>query len=586
LSIEQRLPQIGVLRATGFSVAAVRRLLLAEGALVIVAGAMLGVLLAVGWAGLMMFGLRTWWRGAVGTTLLSLHVDWRALAAGALGAAAAALVSIVVTVRGLGRRTPRALIADARAEAAEARPRATAGWLAIGAAAGAVALSIGSLAGAIAPAGGFFGAGSLVLVAGLAACRVLLKRRRVSFYDSRKKTPDVVSLALLNAAWRPGRSLTAAGLVAAAVFLLVSVDAFRKRGDGDGSRASGTGGFALIGESALPVVYDLNTAQGRRETGLDAAPGAQALNGVDILGLRLRPGDDTSCLNLYQPSRPRVVGVPDRFVELAPFRFAKSLAVSDADRRNPWRLLGRADAEGIVPAIVDQTSLEYVLHSSVGQVITIDADTARPVQLRIVASLDDSVLQGEILIGLSAFESVFPDMAGARVFAVSLTPANDEHRNAVALLLEDTLEPYGFDVDDPARKLEAFHRVENTYLSTFQALGGLGLMLGIVGLVAILARNVLERRRELALLRASGFTPRDLQRMVLVEHLALVGAGLVIGLAAAFVAIAPVLAHRSGALPMQALIWIAPVAIVGLLATMAATRSVRRLPLVASLRSE
>ena len=54
-------------------------------------------------------------------------------------------------------------------------------------------------------------------------------------------------------------------------------------------------------------------------------------------------------------------------------------------------------------------------------------------------------------------------------------------------------------------RLAAFHRVENTYLSTFQALGGLGLLLGTVGLSAIMFRNVLERRRELALLRAVGY---------------------------------------------------------------------------------
>ena len=51
-------------------------------------------------------------------------------------------------------------------------------------------------------------------------------------------------------------------------------------------------------------------------------------------------------------------------------------------------------------------------------------------------------------------------------------------------------------------RIAAFHRVENTYLSTFQSLGALGLLLGTAGLAAVLLRNVLERRRELALLRA------------------------------------------------------------------------------------
>ncbi len=102
MSIEQRLPQIGVLRATGFSLPAVRRLFLIEGALVTAAGAVLGIVLAIGWAALMMYGLRTWWIDAVGTTQLRLHVDWRALARGrAWPRRSSTLVSITFTVRAL-----------------------------------------------------------------------------------------------------------------------------------------------------------------------------------------------------------------------------------------------------------------------------------------------------------------------------------------------------------------------------------------------------------------------------------------------------------------------------------------------------
>jgi hypothetical protein len=67
----------------------------------------------------------------------------------------------------------------------------------------------------------------------------------------------------------------------------------------------------------------------------------------------------------------------------------------------------RTGPSGRIPAIVDQTSLQYVLHASVGDVLTIDADTSRPIDLQIVASLDDSVLQGEILIGEAAFRDAF-----------------------------------------------------------------------------------------------------------------------------------------------------------------------------------
>jgi len=97
---------------------------------------------------------------------------------------------------------------------------------------------------------------------------------------------------------------------------------------------------------------------------------------------------------------------------------------------------------------------------------------------------------------------------------------------------------------------------------------------------------VLERRRELALLGAAGFSGRHLQRLVVAENLTVVAAGIGIGLAAALVAIGPVLYARGSAPPALPLVWVVLVAVVGLLSSLGATRSIRRLPLVPSLRSE
>ena len=80
-----------------------------------------------------------------------------------------------------------------------------------------------------------------------------------------------------------------------------------------------------------------------------------------------------------------------------------------------------------------------------------------------------------------------------------------EQAAALAGIVEKELQPFGVDAVSTTERLAAFHRVENTYLSTFQALGGLGLLLGTIGLAAVMFRNVLERRRELALLRAVGY---------------------------------------------------------------------------------
>ncbi len=581
LAVEQRLAQIGVLRAAGFTLARVRKLFLIEGAVISAAGGAIGLVLAVAWAALMMYGLRTWWSGAVGTTRLELDVDAVSLLAGVAGGAIAAALSIAGTVRHLSRLTPRQLLTGSRdimdAPRSVRRVR-TVMWIAGGSA---VVLAVLSLARLMPAAAGFFGAGALVLTAGLTGFKAWLGRPAPGSIGG---TRSVVRLGVRNASWRPGRSMTAAGLVASAVFLLVSVDSFRKTaGDETGPR-SGTGGFALVAEAALPLVHDPSTADGRDALGLQFAADDPDLSGVTFVAARLRAGDDTSCLNLYRPQRPRVLGVPREFADTNRFRFGTTLAASEDERENPWRLLGPADGEGVVPAVVDQTSLQYVLHAAVGDVITIDEDTARPVSLRVVAALDDTVLQGEILIGEEAFRSLFPAVAGYHVLFVELSdPARSD---AVAQTIEERLEPFGVDAQDAARRLAAFHQVENTYLSTFQTLGGLGLVLGCLGLAAVIARNVLERRRELALLGAAGYTGRDLQVVVLSENVTIIVVGLTVGLVAALVATGPVLVARGGAVPLLPLVWLAVVGVTGLLASMAATRSLRRMAIVPALRSE
>ena len=88
--------------------------------------------------------------------------------------------------------------------------------------------------------------------------------------------------------------------------------------------------------------------------------------------------------------------------------------------------------------------------------------------------------------------------------------------------------------------------MQNTYLSTFQSLGALGLLLGTVGLAVVQLRSVLERRGELALMRAGGFRRGRLVRMVVWENAVLLLGGLAVGCVAAAVALIPQWAPQAG----------------------------------------
>lgn len=579
LTVEQRLAQVGLLRATGFSLAAIRGLFLREGLIVAFAGAMLGALLAIGWAGLLMWGLRTWWVGAVGTTDLRLHVDARSLAVGIGGGLAAATLSVVLVMRGLRRLTPRQLLTGASDLETIGAGRG-AGVAAMACLAAAALLLVLAGTDRLPAAAGFFGAGGLVLAGGMAAFRRWLGRRR-----PRLGGPGRVALWRLgtaNASWRPNRSLAAAGLVATAVFLLVAVDSFRK----DATSTAGTGGFALLAESTVSILDDPSTPAGRLALGLQDATSDPQWAGIDLVPARLRPGDEVGCLNLYRPMRPRVLGVQPSVFAGTSFEFADSVATTDAERAQPWRLLDRPAEDDVVPAMADATSLRYSLHAAVGDVIEIDADTARPIRLRIVAALHDSLLQGELIVSDAAFRVLFPREPGYRMLFFRVPEGTPARLDETTRLVEERLASFGVDVERSADRIAAYHRVENTYISTFQTLGGFGLLLGTLGLAAITARNVLERRRELALLGAAGLTRGDLGVLVGAEQATVVIAGMLIGVTASLLAVAPVLVERGRGFPRLPLVWLLVVAVAGAAVALLSARMVRRLPLVASLRGQ
>jgi hypothetical protein len=411
-------------------------------------------------------------------------------------------------------------------------------------------------------------------VAALFEGRAWLGRRGTAAFHG------ISTLGFRNVAWRPGRSILCAALIASATFLVIAVDAFRREDRPPFDPNSGTGGFLLMAESLLPVIHDPNTAPGREALNLSNP----ALGAVRFTPFRVRPGDDASCLNLYQPRNPRILAPTGNFLSHARFAFQESLARTPEEKRNPWLLLESTFSDGAIPAVADANSMTYVLHRALGEDIVIDPASGLPIRLRLVAALADSIFQSELLISEKNFTRVFPNEPGYRFFLID--PPSGKTAE-VAGALESALSDYGFDVTSTSARLATYHRVENTYISTFQTLGALGLLLGTVGLAAVLARNVLERRRELALLTAVGYRRFNLTVMILAENALVLAGGLAIGTACALVAIVPAISSRGGhvaAISMAS--WLVVILVTGLGAVFVATLLMTRRPLIAGLRSE
>ena len=112
-------------------------------------------------------------------------------------------------------------------------------------------------------------------------------------------------------------------------------------------------------------------------------------------------------------------------------------------------------------------------------------------------------------------------------------------------------------------------------------------MLGTLGLGTVLLRNVLERRRELALLRATGYRRTHLVITVIAESAFLLICGLLLGAVCALVAIAPAWAERGQSIPIAGTLGLlAAVFVSGLLSTLLATRAVATSELLPALKNE
>jgi hypothetical protein len=587
LNLDRRAAEVGLLLAVGLSRAKVRLLHVGEGGILALVGAALGCAAALLYADLLLRFLSASWPGGLDWSFLHLNVSLASFVIGYSAVVAISVVTVLWATHLLARVAPSALLAgttlSTQQQSEGARKLRWSLWLAglagIGAAASLVAGFV--VTGHEAQAGSFFSGGALFLVALLALVWAGLRSTQT------RHSHVAANLAMLgarNAGRQPLRSLLTVGLLAAATFLVVAVQAFHREPARDFlAKGGGSGGFRLLAEAELPIYQDLKTTLTQDDVEL-SPQASRALQHTTFVPLRLGPGDDASCLNLYQPLRPRLLGVPRTLIDRGGFRFSATLARTPEERENPWLLLRKSQPNGAIPVFGEANTVGWMLHSGLGQEIKVPDERGNSVPLRIVGLFEDSVFQSELVTSDEHFLTVYPRQEGYQLFLIDV-PADEA--DAMKTALENSLASYGLAVTPAMQRLATFLAVENTYLATFQALGGLGLLLGALGLAVVLLRNVWERRAELALLRAVGFRRSALGWLMLAENVCLLALGLAVGTLSALMSVAPHVAGGVGAVPWTRLAGLLPLVLaVGLAAGAMAVAATLRAPLLPALRRE
>jgi putative ABC transport system permease protein len=170
----------------------------------------------------------------------------------------------------------------------------------------------------------------------------------------------------------------------------------------------------------------------------------------------------------------------------------------------------------------------------VGSTVPVEFPGGRRAELTVGALTDQDAAegfgtQGGLYFGLATLERYAP---GGQDSALYVNAAPGTSADDLRAHLERTLDPYPqVQVRDLADYKQLVHDQIAVLLYLVYALLGLAIIIAVLGVVNTLALSVVERTREIGLLRAIGLARRQLRRMIRLESVVIAVFGAVLGLA-------------------------------------------------------
>ncbi|MEN8230208.1 MAG: ABC transporter permease [Bacteroidota bacterium] len=524
MNIESREAQLKTLVFMGIPVKIIRRIMLIESMMVALTGSAAGVGLAIFYNRMVFQALNGVWRDVIRTDMM--HIDIRG-ATLLTGLALSMMISFLALYFPLNRMLKRQFSLHQedgsrklKFKGLHQRTLAVAYILP-----GIVALGlIGSqlIRGEVVNASLFFAAGGLLLVSAVFFFIWYLGRLRQSVSTEL----HLVRLSWKNALRNRTRSISIVILFAIGAFLVVSTGSNRKDLFSNSEElSSGTGGFLYYAESTVPFLFQLSDPGVKYEFGLG--------EGYSFVQFRKAAGDDASCLNLNKIINPQVLGVDPGMLE---GRYSFVTSTEYLEEEQPWSSLEQELPGGVIPAIMDETAIKWGLGLKVGDTLHYVNSNGGTMELLLIGGLAPSVFQGNVIISNNRFLEQFPESSGTHVFLVEGAMSDTALiRSEIGRGLRDL----GWDMQLTATRLAEFNSVTNTYLSIFLVMGALGLLVGTFGLVVVLSRSVMERKQEIALLKAVGYRRRSIRKLITTEYMILLLTGIGAGFMAAIVATLP-----------------------------------------------
>lgn len=296
--------------------------------------------------------------------------------------------------------------------------------------------------------------------------------------------------------------------LAMGVFIVFSVGLNRKGFADSAQIRSGTGGYSLWCESSVPIYHTMSSEDGREKLSLTGLPSDTRI----MQCLRLS-ADDASCLNLNKITTPTILGIETSALLDSDFKLEQGLYSSD--RASVFEALKIKNGT-VYPALVDATVLTWSLGMNLGDTLYYKGGKGEEIAIQLVGTLSNSIFQGHILIDRRLFSEIWEETTGSEVF---LLKVDENEKEETKQLLSQALSEYGVHITTTNERLRQFNTVTDTYLTIFLTLGGLGLLLGIMGFVIVVRKNLATRLIEVNMYRTLGFTDSIIAQTLYRENL-------------------------------------------------------------------
>lgn len=163
----------------------------------------------------------------------------------------------------------------------------------------------------------------------------------------------------------------------------------------------------------------------------------------------------------------------------------------------------------------------------------IDPVTGKEVSRTIIGEVENDFAFSGSYVSYGSIDELLGAKATASRFYIEVDDNASE--NDVAKRLQGELVSNGVEAESFRSRVEDFQQSNLQFFQLMQSYLALGLVVGIAGLGVVMVRAVRERRRDIGVLRALGFVPRQVRRAFVLESGFVALQGILIGAALALV---------------------------------------------------